>query len=274
MTWDTATTVGLDRLYHYQPHDFKRLSQIVLGKELYFSKPNDFNDPWDCRPWWNTDNLDDPNAFNRHINWYIKITRKQMPNLPDTEIQKRANSFRSDPNTFKEKMIEISLSIEETINQRYRVYCLSSKADSELMWAHYSNKHQGICLEFNVRSDLFCSALRLSYQDIYPNFDLTDEKSEDQIRPLTAKSSAWSYEDEYRLIAQEERFRIAEDTIMASNNIVQLPDSTLKSITVGCLSTDTTINEVKSLISDAPYPIELRQAIRERNKYRLSIISI
>ena len=48
MAWNTAATMGLDRLYHYQPFDPDRLSKIILDKDLYFSNPEDFNDPWDC----------------------------------------------------------------------------------------------------------------------------------------------------------------------------------------------------------------------------------
>ena len=116
--------MGLDRLYHYQPFDPVQLSKIILDKALYFSNPGGFNDPWDCRPWWNTEALADPVVLDRHIDWYIMVTRKHGQNIPENEIQRRANVFRSNPELFIGKMEEISLAIEATINERYRVYCL------------------------------------------------------------------------------------------------------------------------------------------------------
>jgi hypothetical protein len=38
----------------------------------------------------------------------------------------------------------------EALCQSYRVYCLSEVCDSSLMWAHYADSHQGVCLEFDA----------------------------------------------------------------------------------------------------------------------------
>ncbi len=251
MTWNTAATMGLDRLYHYQPFDPVRLSKIILDKALYLSNPGDFNDPWDCRPWWNVDALADPVVFDRHIDWYIMVTRKLGQNIPENEIQRRANVFRSNPELFKGNMEGVSLAIEATVNKRYRVYCLSSKPDSELMWAHYSNKHQGICLEFDAGNELFKIALKLSYRVDYPLFDLTTEDEDENLMPLTTKSAAWDYEDEYRVIAQEERAATPDDTLITRKNLIELPDEALTAIIVGCLAPKSTLNAIKELIEQS-----------------------
>ena len=111
MTWNTAATMGLDRLYLYQSFDPDRLSKIILDKELYFSNPGDFNDPWDCRPWLNVSALDNPVVFDRHIDFYIMITRRDFPNILENEIQRRANVYRANPRLFISKIPEISASI-------------------------------------------------------------------------------------------------------------------------------------------------------------------
>ena len=56
----TAQTERVDRLYHYQPLDLSRLEAIVRDRLIYFSKPSDFNDPWDGKPWFNITGLQDP----------------------------------------------------------------------------------------------------------------------------------------------------------------------------------------------------------------------
>jgi len=271
MTWNNAAMMGLDRLYHYQPFDPSRLSKIILDKTLYFSNPGAFNDPWDCRPWWNANALDDPTVFDRHIDFYIMITRRHG-HFPEDEIQQRANFFRSNLELLKKEMEKFSLAIWETINERYRVYCLSSKPDSELMWAHYSNKHQGICLEFDARNELFSQALKLSYQENYPLFDLTVDTVDEHLMPLTTKSAAWNHEDEYRLIAQEKMAATPENTLMTQSNYIELPDGALTAIIVGCMAPDLTLNAIKKLIEQSTCSVKLKRAVRERDQYKLSII--
>ena len=202
------------------------------------------------------------------------VTRKYGQNIPENEIQRRANVFRSNPELLIGKMKKSSLAIEATINERYRVYCLSSKPDSELMWAHYSNKHQGICLEFDAGNELFSQALKLSYQEDYPMFDLTAETEEEHLMPLTTKSAAWNYEDEYRLIAQEEKAAIPEDTLMTQSNYIELPDGAQTAIIVGCLAPNSTLTAIKELIEQSTCSVKLKRAVRARDQYKLSIICI
>ncbi len=166
-------------------------------------------------------------------------------------------------------MKETSLAIEVTIRERYRVYCLSSNADSELMWAHYSNKHQGIRLEYDAGNELFSQALKLSYQEDYPLFDLTAETEYENVIPLTTKSAAWSYEDEYRLIAQEEKAAISEGTLMTQRNYIKLPDKALTAIIVGCLAPNCMLNTIKELIERSTYSVKLKRAVRARDQYKL-----
>jgi hypothetical protein len=35
-----------------------------------------------------------------------------------------------------------------------RIYCLTPKADSTLMWSHYADNHCGVCLEFSVANNM------------------------------------------------------------------------------------------------------------------------
>lgn len=59
-----AGQAGFDSLYHYQ--DFQsaihtnRLIDILQKHRIYCSNPADFNDPWDCKPYFDPALLDDP----------------------------------------------------------------------------------------------------------------------------------------------------------------------------------------------------------------------
>lgn len=85
--------------------------------------------------------------------------------------------------------------------------CMTDNWSSPVMWAHYAEKHYGVCLGFEVadKPDL------ISKVDYVPDRlrDLLDRNrpllglDEDVIkRILATKYSDWSYEREYRLFAE------------------------------------------------------------------------
>ena len=62
------------------------------------------------------------------------------------------------------------------------------------------------------------------YRDTYPSFEVADTRSlDDVLLPLFSKSDAWSYEDEYRIIAQERANSTQHHTLMTENNLLTLP---------------------------------------------------
>jgi hypothetical protein len=68
--------MGFPQLYHYQPFNADWLRQTIVDKRLYFSNPADFNDPWDCQPHFNSASAHDPAQREKHVQFYIRITRK------------------------------------------------------------------------------------------------------------------------------------------------------------------------------------------------------
>src|SRR5262249_17850696 len=86
----------------------------------------------------------------------------------------------------------------------WRMYCLTPHPDSLLMWAHYGEKHEGICLEFDATRE-FGLAYRVAYSDnlIAITPDLLRENVALAEAMVLTKSSEWKYEDEYRMLARD-----------------------------------------------------------------------
>ena len=274
MALHTAHSLGVDRLYHYQPYDAERLARIVLQRELYFSNPKDFNDPWDCRPWYDSRPADDPAFREKHAEWYLEITRRNLPDVGTDEMARRADHIRRNPQWLRDKIAESSAGIQTDIEKRYRVYCMGTRPDCELMWAHYAQKHNGLCLEFVARRTLFSAAMKVFYLTDYPVMDLTDDTEERNLLPLLAKSAAWSYEDEYRLIAQERAAANAEGTLYADNGIVRLPEGILTGIIAGCMASESALHEIRELVAKSGQALTLKRAVRENDRYLLSIAPV
>jgi len=61
-----AGEAGITSLYHYQDFDpansvdSDRLVDVLDNNRMFCSDPRSFNDPWDCKPYFDLDALDDP----------------------------------------------------------------------------------------------------------------------------------------------------------------------------------------------------------------------
>ncbi|MEI0604228.1 tetratricopeptide repeat protein [Brachyspira alvinipulli] len=122
--------------------------------------------------------------------------------------------------------------------ERIKVACLTTHNDNTLMWSHYADKHQGICIEYDINNIFDKNNIilkKINYNKkairfdiikntqntvilsntknidnflISPNFisnALIDNKPLEHITELfMVKSKEWEYEDEYRILFYDE----------------------------------------------------------------------
>ncbi len=267
----TAAQMRLESLYHYQKFNADRLVQTLSTQSIYCPNPSTFNDPWDCKPWFDKSVLTDSVSREKLIRWFDAIGRVHNPELPEAERRRRVDIMRRDK-VFLERMVdECSASIAQVIDARYRVYCLTTDALSTLMWSHYADNHQGICLEFGVKNVVVCAAQKVEYRDVYPalRLDATDEYQ--NLLPILTKSEVWKYEDEYRLIAQDEAHAVHADTLKTTNNFLRLPLGALKAIVLGCGAPQATVGMVTEIIGKHSPGMQVKRAVRTPNRYALTI---
>ncbi len=225
------------------------------------SKPFDFNDPWDCRPCFDTSRLSDPTIREQTVQFFERSDRAQN-RRSEQEYSAIGRRLREDPAFLEAKVSEMT-GIETAINERYRVYSLAERADIPLMWSHYGNKHSGVCLEFAVDNSFLSRALRVEYCTQYPSLGVGTPGLE-VLLPLLTKSADWSYECEYRLIGQERAFASAAgQTLYTDDHWISFPAPTLKSVIVGCMMTDPDRDELRSMVAGGS--TTLKQAVRISN---------
>lgn len=268
-----ASSEGFPQLYRYQSFDLDGLRLMLSKKQLLFSNPARFNDPWDCQPDFDPNIADDDAKREKHALAYLDIARRHFPNQSTTQTEQVAKRIRNDPKFVHDRIDEISKKLPAQIAEVYRVYCLSMVPNHELMWAHYANRHQGICLEFTSRSLRFSEARKVIYRKFYPKYDVMGGDEEECLAALLTKSKAWRHEKEYRLIARERPYAVP-GTLTSENGLVPLPDGCLQAVIVGCLARPETVEAVRETISEAPYPIALKRAEKARAEYKLVISSM
>jgi hypothetical protein len=271
---ETAVMRGVGHLYHYQPYKTDWLRRTVLHNQVYFSNPKDFNDPWDCRPRYNEDSLNDPVYCEQLIRSLDANARKWTSgNFDERTHNQKIAALRANPSSLlKDHLLKAADEREKVIHQRYRVYCLVPRADSALMWAHYGDKHRGICLEFSHDARVFDGTLKVIYCDKYPKFEPFEHEINNILLPLITKSDDWRYEEEYRTIAQEKTVATPHNTLMTENSYFDLPAKMLKSIIMGALISASDEAEIRKMVAErTEHPLMLQRAVRVPNRYALSV---
>ena len=250
------------RLFHYQDFDKKRLEDTLLTNRIYCSNPINFNDPWDMKPLVKT--LDNEQERNE----YIEHLRSAMiqNDIPQDMIDKLLNTP-----SWIDYMAERSATDSwKTFEEHFRVYCLTPKPDNLLMWSHYANKHQGICLEFDTDNQIFGSAWEVEYHSEYPYCSWKTDF--DIIGLALTKAKCWEYEEEYRLLPKTECANkiLQQEKIMVVDeyNKLTFPSEALKSIIIGCKAN---YEDIKNFIHSLRPDLQIKRAIIQRNRYGIDI---
>lgn len=265
----TAYTLRIKSLYNYQRFKTEWLERILWERKIYLSNPKNFNDPWDCRPWYRSETLDDPQVLEKYLQHIDRLCREG--GLTESECQERLKAYRENPERCKQLVNQTAVEMWEEISKQYRVYCLSSNPCSTLMWSHYADGHKGICLEFCCNNnELFPDAFKIMYEEKYPLLDFTDRSLERQLVPFITKSSVWGYEDEYRLIAMEEPY--ADDGVLKTKeNFLEIPEGSLKSVIIGCNLEEENKRKVENIIREYGGGVEMKRALHVPDRYDLLI---
>src|SRR5467141_3576515 len=108
MALHTALSDGFDRLYHWQRFDADRLKQSLQDRRIYCSDPANFNDPWDCKPHFNSEILQDPTENERHVQWAIEISRRYIPGITEERLESMGSRLRADPKFHAQQIDELS----------------------------------------------------------------------------------------------------------------------------------------------------------------------
>jgi hypothetical protein len=259
-----AATLKIKRLFHYQPFKADWLRTTLLEEKIWFSNPADFNDPWDCRPFFYLPGENESSLKERYVEWFCA----RSADMPEEERELKTKGLREDPAYLKRVVGQFSKSMTDAIREQYRVYCLSTHPESPLMWSHYTDKHRRICIEFSCDNGMFGSAMKINYVEEYPQLDFTNPES-DILLPLITKSCAWSYEDEYRVVALAGP---APGMLRTKGNFLKLPRDALKAVIMGCMISPSDAAELREIIGHKlPGYVALKQVIRVPNRYSLSV---
>jgi hypothetical protein len=250
--------MSIEYLYKYRSlsGDSSHVEQILLHDELYFPRPKEFNDPFDCCPV-----LSFPTG--KELAGYLnRLHKKQIPHKSRADRRRRVSAMQR--NLSEEALTTMgNEAIAEVVNS-VGVLSLSAKHDHILMWSHYANSHHGICLRFQASAStpFFGRAQRVLYQvdrpilnPIHDNLHTQSEKA------LLTKADFWCYEQEWRVIEHD-----------TGPGVHKFPPKLLDAVILGARISPADKQKVLYWLAQRSTKTEVLQAQIDTEKFRLKIL--
>ncbi len=146
----------------------------------------------------------------------------------------------------EEKKKELFDLLNSTLADMIRITCFSETRDNILMWSHYANKHDGICVAYDFKKsiELQTLALPIKYDDNRPIISEKEVKFTDNewlidkeglnrllLDSFLIKSESWKYENEWRVLLPKEKLindNFHTDSIVAIYFGVKVSDEVIK----------------------------------------------
>lgn len=238
--------------------DVERVEQIVLGNQIYCAAASTFNDPFDLNPVFS---FNAPPQTQRED--FLRMSRKFTPHL--SEAQHQAEASRVMETSLAPTEVDFTAKAMQAIHRQAIVesvgtFCISEKRDDLLMWAHYSDSHRGICLEFDGFGTLMAQAQSVCYSAIrQPINPYEDDQTAALDKALFTKSEHWRYEAEWRFLRLD------------GPGQEHFDPRHLTGIVVGALATAATVETVKSWASQRTAPLALSRAKISNSEFKLVI---
>ena len=251
---------------------------MLLKNEIHFSKPSDFNDPYDSIMQLDTSFTEDD------IYKYFK--ERNLNKEEDIEIMEAIKNYSIDKDKFSEE-------VKKTFRHRFAIFCLSNVYNNILMWSHYGDNHKGICIALKVydvdgkpnllvKNKQFKSVSNESNFTYYPLFPVNYSEERAKIfniftyrfsaeapEFLLTKFKDWSYEEEFRAVLDIEdsnnKFN-KQNIILEDGQIPEImfgskvPDK-IKIKTIKLLSGKKDIIFNKMVLSDNSYKLKIYEYV-------------
>jgi len=238
-----------ETVFRYRPISINSLYEISTSS-FYLSKPQDFNDPFDCDFFWKEHSKEDKED---HILYSGNETSETE--LGDLE---KAKSL------FEKKLYE-------DINH-LGIACFTTDPCNPLMWSHYADGHKGLCIEYKREGVLKNEYFKKVEYDrdnklVWSSLDLGKDlnRLNDFFNDVVfRKLSYWLYEKEWRVMAISPKRRLIHMSSPVVSIIFGLKcpskeiDKVLNIIRFNFLSGVTKVYVMRRSQTGGLFPIELK----------------
>jgi hypothetical protein len=249
-------------LYKYRglsgKYDEQNLRDMIVYSVLRLSAPETFNDPYEM-----VVHIIVKGSRKQRLKRFEELVRRQSPTVPPEQQAEMMRRFFETPDLEHAERCQRSIA---QLKQRSGVFCFAGDPRSVLMWSHYAENHQGVCLQFERMKDFLTlgHAVRVDYRKNLPVVNWIVNFFKDTKHILLAKHPCWKYERERRITSIDN----------ANRHLPLRPDA-LTGIILGCRIRKPGVELIDQLLAErrdlgAP-PVRVYVATQHRTKYKLVI---
>ena len=223
--------------YRYRAFSITTLDTLCHDT-VYFANPGSFNDPLDCNP---TLDCDSPMEDLRKLLAFLirrRVTAEILTNLQQARVKGERAIEHAKNRAHHEAMHELGniaynatnpdydvegaeaeswllvQEIKRELDRNYEhgVCCFSTTYSNPLLWSHYGDQHQGLCIGYGVERDPVPKLNKVVYggRRTIKTSTLIGAFLEENVQAradldrnvLLRKARGWSYEREWRLIGK------------------------------------------------------------------------
>ena len=228
------------------------LDDSIVNRRLYFNKPQNFNDPFDCNF------ILETNCSAHEKTNYI-TTNMAGQGFTQDQIDAAVNKALNNHSSW-DQLINDG---KDRFLGRIGVCCFSKTDENPLLWAHYSEKHKGVCLVFDTSKDtvFFDRVFSVKYRSNYPKINFITNRSRFDELVLT-KSIDWIYEQEVRVMKD------------VGANLYTFNADALVGVIFGCKTGIAEVSRIKTLLTANGYNISTQKAILRQGSFGLDFQNI
>ncbi len=243
-------------LYKYCPYN-EYLLEMLFTKKLWYSKPDTFNDPFDCHLNFDTHIPED--RYEKCLRWQLKRERRSQSQI-DADIKKLISETGIVNEDAMRVIDEIAASTLDVI-KRIGVLCLTESNTDVTMWAHYADNHKGLCLGFLISGAASLEKVTYVAEAPIVNFsELLDDRlddNENEYKWIFSKHHDWRNEKEWRVVVPQ------------GNQLWPIPGR-IRTVIFG-LRMDESRREVIKKILEDDTDVQYFEAVRNPRLLRLEI---
>ncbi|GGD30464.1 DUF2971 domain-containing protein [Flavobacterium orientale] len=233
----------------YKYVSYETAIKILESNTLNYSSPLSFNDPFDMTTSFIDCNLDAEDIALLFNDLDMPLENKQhMIFLYQKQPELLSKLFEE---TFKDEQ------------KNFGISCFSKSYENTLMWSHYSDKHNGICLGFTFKdynNENFFQA-SVNYVDKLVKNHIIKNTKQTMYDWAFTKSHVWQYEEEVRRIH------------INGNGLIPFIKKDLYGIYYGLRVTNERIYLIEKLLAKNEYDVKERKKM-EINPETFDLIAI
>ena len=246
-----------------------RAASLLKDSIIYCASPWDLNDPWEARPAFAAPDIE--LNSDEAQSWISKFGSIQNPHQRDAAerwfkevgFQEAARRMQGEFNNSSKKA---------------GIFSTAGNATHALLWSYYARGHRGFCWIFEHTVEPFASAMRVTYQETYPEFNWSRWNDEDHLRlAFLTKAKHWGHEDEYRIVLPAS---LGVNSAVVPHNgngkaplgqYLKVPKTALRGVIFGAGMSGRDRQRLVSLAREFRRPLQFFKSGIHRRRYELDI---